>query len=167
MISVEVKGLEQLLPKIASLPDALKEEVITTAGEYALEVVKEYPPQNYITRAEAYPDAPAGPGWFSDRQRRWFFAALASGEISIPYQRTNTLKDSWVLSIASSHALLYNGAPYAPYVLGYAFQSRHEKKVGWRVTAEIIQEQLTFQNSKYRAMVHEAIRQALHKVQIE
>jgi len=167
MISLSVRGLDQLLPKIASLPDALKEEVLTAAGEYALEVVQEYPPQNYVTRAEAYPDAPAGPGWFSDKQRRWFFAALASGEISVPYQRTNNLRDAWRLVIQSGQAVLTNAASYAHWVIGFAFQSRHEKKVGWRITAELIEEQLTFKNSKYRAMVHDAIREALRKVRIE
>lgn len=169
MINIQVRGLDQLIPKIASLPDELKEQVMTHIGDYAIEVVREQqPPQKYVSRADAYPDAPAGPGWFSDRQRRWFFAALAAGELQIPYNRTGRLASGWKLEKqGDDHYILVNDVPYAPYVQGFAFQSRHEGLVGWKRINQIIDQYLTFRNSKFREAARDGIREALKKVRIE
>jgi hypothetical protein len=168
MINVQVKGLDQLLPKIASLPDELEEQVMTHVGEYSLEVVRDQqPPQRHVSRADAYPDAPAGPGWFSDRQRRWFFAALASGELQTPYRRTGTLAQGWRLEKAGDGFTLTNDVPYAHYVQGFAFQSRHEGMVGWKKVNQVIDSYLNFRNSKFRDAANEGVREALRKVKIE
>lgn len=168
MINIELKGLDQLLPKIKSLPDELKTQVLEAVGEYSVEVMQtEQPRYNYVSRADAYPDAPAGPGWFSERQRRWFFAALASGEINTPYNRTGTLAAGWRIDKAGDHFVLSNDVPYAPYVQGFAGQSRHERMVGWRNVKDLTEAYLTFRNSKYRSAVNDAVREALRKVRIE
>lgn len=168
MINVQMRGLDQLLPKIKSLPPELVEQVMTSVSEYSLEVVREQqPPQKHVSRADAYPDAPAGPGWFSDRQRRWFFAALASGELQTPYRRTGTLAEGWRLEKQGEGFVLTNSVPYAPYVQGFAFQSRHEALVGWKKVNVIIDSYLTFRNSKFRDAAREGIREALRKVKIE
>jgi hypothetical protein len=168
MINVEVRGLEQLLPNIKSLPPELIEQVMAQVGEYSLEVVRnEQPPYRYVSRADAYPDAPAGPGFFSDKQRRWFFAALASGELNIPYNRTGTLAAGWKLEKAGDNFTLVNDVPYAPYVQGFSGQSRHEGMVGWKRINQIIESYLTFRNSRFRDAANEGIREALKKVRIE
>lgn len=168
MINVEVRGLDQLLPKIASLPDELKEQVMAHVGEYALEVMREQQPaQKHVSRADAYPDAPAGPGWFSDKQRRWFFAALASGELQTPYNRTGTLARGWKLEKVGDNLALVNDVPYAVYVQGFAFQSRHERLVGWRNVRDLTEAYLSFRNSKFRDAARDAIREALRQVKIE
>ncbi len=168
MITTQIRGLDQLLPKIKSLPPELIEQVMTSVGEYSLEVIREeQPAQKHVSRADAYPDAPAGPGWFSDRQRRWFFAALASGELVTPYNRTGTLAAGWKLEKAGDNYTLVNDVPYAPYVQGFAFQSRHEALVGWKNINQVIQSYLTFRNSKFRDAANRGIREALKKVRIE
>src|SRR5512139_1044120 len=145
MINIEVKGLDQLLPKIKSLPDELKNQVVEKVSEYSLEVMRtEQPDYKYVSRADAYPDAPAGPGFFSERQRRWFFAALASGELSIPYNRTGTLAAGWQISRSGDSFTLSNDVPYAPYVQGIESQSRHERMVGWRNVKVLTEAYLTF-----------------------
>jgi len=168
MINIEMRGLDQLLPKINSLGKELVDQVVEKVSDYSLEVMRtEQPDYKYVSRADAYPDAPAGPGFFSDRQRRWFFAALASGELSIPYNRTGTLASGWTISRSGNSFVLSNNVPYAPYVQGFAGQSRHERMVGWRNVKDLTEAYLTFRNSKYRDVTREAIRQALHNVRIE
>lgn len=168
MINIEMKGLDQLLPKISSLPKELMDQVVEKVSEYSLEVMQtEQPDYKYISRAEAYPDAPAGPGFFSERQRRWFFAALTSGELSIPYNRTGTLAAGWTIRRSGDSFILSNDVPYAPYVQGFASQSRHERAVGWRNVKDLTEAYLSFRNSRYRDVTREAIREALRKVRIE
>ena len=55
--------------------DAITEDV----GDYLVNVLRSYPPQNYVTRKAAY-----GQTFFSDKQRRWFFAALEAENYRYP-----------------------------------------------------------------------------------
>lgn len=52
----------------------------------------------------------------SDKSRRFFFAALRSGQITVPYQRTGVTGRSWMIEPTSYGALLSNSAPGAKYV---------------------------------------------------
>lgn len=163
MINVQVKGLDQLIPKIRSLPPELQEQVVAEVGEYSLEVMRgEQPEYNYVSREAAY-----GTPFFSDAQRGWFFAALARGEIEIPYRRTGALAGGWNIQREKERFILNNAVPHAPYVQGIAAQSRHERMVGWKNAYEVIEASLTFRNSRFRDAVHEAYRKALHNVRIE
>lgn len=85
-----------------------------------------YPPQNYVTRKQAY-----GQTFQSDRQRRWFFAALNSGEINVPYQRTGHLGEAWQWDMKPRSDIIYNDSPYEKWTIGNA-RSEHEKLVGWK-----------------------------------
>lgn len=92
--SIQVTGLESILPKIRSLPDKCIHQVLDDAEGYSLDVIrKEQPPYKYVSRKAAY-----GRSFFSDKQRRYFFAALKDGRIDTPYRRTGTLRGSWSAS---------------------------------------------------------------------
>lgn len=120
----------------------------------ALSLKESYPAYKYVSRAEAYPDAPAGPGWFSDRQRRYVMAKMRKGEIAIPYQRTDTLKQGW----QSTGVGIKNTVPYSRYVQGSMSQSQHENLVGWPTTRNWLKEHIGQIIDRARPVIAEALR---------
>jgi hypothetical protein len=70
--------------------------VLRDAMEIAVERVR--------TQIAIYPPPPSGYRmvWKSEKQRRWFFAALRSGEIQVPYRRTMTLQKRWTTRVSGS-----------------------------------------------------------------
>ena len=159
--SIEIQGLEQVISRIKSLPDEGKKQVLTDVAEYSLEVIKEYPPQKFVTRLAAY-----GKTFFSDKQRRWFFANLREGKISVPYHRTNGLANSWQATIGTDQVKFNTNYAAAPYVVGFAAQSRHEAAVGWKKVDEIVDGKLSFKSSKFRNVVTEAYQRAIRKLKL-
>jgi len=110
-------------------------QTVEEVGAFLLPKLKKYPPRRYVSRKAAY-----GRTFFSDRQRRWFFAALRSGELSIPYGRSGTLAAGWeVQPVGTQEVRLVNSVGYAGYVMGDT-QSRHEKLVGWRTVRQYVRE---------------------------
>jgi hypothetical protein len=86
-----------------------------------------YPPYRYVSRRQAY-----GVTFFTDRQRRWFFAALRSGELQIPYARTQRLRYGWrSTTYAPGQIRIVNDVPYTRYVQSKPEQSRMMRLIGW------------------------------------
>lgn len=54
----------------------------------------------------------------SDKQRRYFFAALRSGEIRVPYQRTHDLGSKWQTLPFAHGILLRSQMGYSEIVIG-------------------------------------------------
>lgn len=140
-IGVDITGIEQIKAKLDAMPEAVADAGVEAANEYLRGVLQRYPPQKDVTRASAYPEVG---GWFSDRQRRWFFANLREGNISVPYVRTNRLSNAWKLYGQGKTQIIANESPGAQYVQGVwkGEQSRHENKVGWKGVNVIIEERL-------------------------
>jgi hypothetical protein len=137
MIGVEVQGIEAVKAALAKAANAgTMHEVTQSAGEYMRGQMRKYPPYQYISRQRAY-----GKTFQSDRQRRWFFAALRSGELTLPYQRTNTLKSGWQLTRSGPNDLLLtNDVPYARFVQESP-QARMMTYIGWRSQERVIYEE--------------------------
>ena len=144
LIGISVEEIPHgIRDRLKKLPDDVSFYVTAAAGEYLAKKFEKPPGYRYVSRAAAYPDAPAGPGWFSDRQRRWFFAALRRGAISIPYVRTGTLEGNWkVMPFGSRDHIVVNDTPYAGFVMGDQEQSRHEGMAGWKKLQSIVSENL-------------------------
>lgn len=134
-IAIDVNGLENLQALLHKLPAAIRGEVIDAVSEYLLNVYRAYPPYNYVSRKAAY-----GVTFFTDKQRRWFFAALKSGELSIPYRRTQTLRRGWHQIGQGENSLLVNETPYAAWMMGPGEQSRHAIAMGWKDIDKIAKE---------------------------
>ena len=84
--------LQKLLPKIKALPATLRQELKrghAEAGAFAQAFLAKYPTQRGGFKAV----------FKSDRQRRFFFWALKSGAITVPYRRTGTLGRSWNMNV--------------------------------------------------------------------
>jgi len=160
-MSIRISGLDDVISRIRRLPPVLKEEVLSEVSDYALDVLREYPPQKYVSRADAY-----GTPFFTEKQRRFFFWALRSGAIDTPYNRTGTLADSWSARQAEGQVYFENSAPHAPYVMGFTAQSRHEAKVGWKKITALLSGPLSFRSSAFRAVVARAYQAALRRLNL-
>lgn len=95
---------------------------------------QEYPPEKRVTRRQAY-----GVTFFTAKQRRWFWAALNSGELELPYRRTNTLRDSWNISGGNDRVMVTNTADYFKFVHERGRQSRMMTIIGWKTVSYWLQ----------------------------
>ena len=81
----------------------------------------------------------------TDKQRRFFFAALREGRIEVPYRRTMTLGRRWTTEISGSGLDLVgrvgNNTSYGPFVMARADQAAYHAGV-WPL-AEDVAEQAT------------------------
>lgn len=82
--------------------------------------------------ADCYPQQKHVPMEFvSDKQRRWFFAALRNGEIEVPYKRTRQLSRGWETRADRGDVEVVNPVRYAAWVMGRRHQTSMMKKIGW------------------------------------
>lgn len=152
-VGVEIDGIEELQAKLKQLPDAAKDEGADEAYKYLLNVMRQYPPQKRVTRKQAY-----GVTFFSDKQRRFFFRALANGEISVPYKRSQVMKRSWRKVGDGARAFLVNESDYAPFMYDDKKQSRMSRLIGWKTISQTIKEKTTEVVRRFDAGVKKAIK---------
>lgn len=159
-IGIDIQGddLKNFQNFLAKYPEEAQAMISDDVNAYLLKVVGEYPSPNYITRTAAY-----GAPFFTERQRRWFFAALKSGTISVPYHRTQGLREAWRKEGTGTNAILVNESPGAPFVMGDNTQSRHEKLVGWKTIGTIIQER----TSRIVQIANAAAKKAIKKLHMK
>ncbi len=96
--------------------------------------MQEYPPEKRVTRKQAY-----GVTFFTDKQRRWFFAALNSGELELPYRRTGALREGWRIMHVENKYALTNDVGYAGFVQERSQQSRMQRIIGWKTVSTQLQ----------------------------
>jgi hypothetical protein len=162
-IGIDITGEKKIAEALEKLPDAVADAGVEAADDYLLKVLREYPPQKYVTRAKAYPET--GDGFFTTKQRRWFFWALHSGKINVPYRRTQGLRKGWKTYGTGRKQIIANETPGAQFVQGAGTQSRHEKLVGWQTTADIIEERMDKIIKAFNGAVKKAARKLGLKVE--
>jgi hypothetical protein len=97
-ISIEASELESFGQQIAAAPELIKTVSGTFVSNTAKDVlgfVRTYPPP---ARGIKQP-------FVSDKQRRFFFAALRSGRIQVPYQRTGHQGFSWLYRLVPGESV--------------------------------------------------------------
>jgi hypothetical protein len=129
-IVVAVDGIEALLSRVER---AVGNAVLRAAMEKATALIQ--------ARLAVYPPAQRRPMTFvSDKQRRFFFAALREGRIEVPYRRTGTLGRRWTTEISGSGLDLVgrvgNNTSYGPYVMGRASQAAYHAG-NWQVAEDV------------------------------
>ena len=105
-------------------------QTLEEVGGFMREKLRDYPAYRYVSRKAAY-----GQSFFSDKQRRWFFAALAEGRITPgKANRTGALGEGWQIVKTDPKALnLVNEVPYAVFVQGTVTQqARQPRMAGWK-----------------------------------
>lgn len=131
-VRVKMEGLDELVRLLGAerARKAVREAV--RAGTIAVHKrLPPYPPQAHRPME-----------WKSDRQRRWFFWALRTGRIKVPYRRTGTLGRFFatrVLETGSKRIVGEIGTHirYAPWVVseetwrGIGPQARIHRGVWW------------------------------------
>lgn len=134
-IVVTVEGIPELQARLGrALSDAVLRGAMTQATALVQRRLAVYPPASHRKMV-----------WVSEKQRRFFFAALREGTIEVPYRRTGTLGRRWTSAITGSGDNLVgtvgNNTSYGPYVMSRADQAAYHAGV-WPV-AEDVADQMT------------------------
>ena len=146
MINIRIgppKGISKIVGILNKLTGGAVDVAVNAFMAAVFPFLKNYPPQNKITRAQAYPQEITisyGPhmgkqvqGYFSSKQYYWVLL-----NVSAPYVRTNKTKDSFVM-VKSSGGVGYikNTHPPSKYSMGDS-QANLNKLVGWETARAII-----------------------------
>jgi hypothetical protein len=136
-VTVKIRGAEEVEAFLATVPYGAKGLAAQAYAAYLLgndkHGLKHYPAYKSITRKQAY-----GKSFETDKQRSWFFWALKNGTLSVPYNRTNNMKNGWVVSGKKWTPKLKNQIPYVTHVMDDTKQSRLSKLIGWRKVSKVI-----------------------------
>jgi hypothetical protein len=86
-------------------------------------------------------------GFVSAKQRKFFFWALRTGRIEVPYRRglspnSERLAQRWTAVQRGLSTIVGNNASYAPYVQGNR-QSAYHKRVGWKTARDVLKAEKT------------------------
>ena len=115
-LTITIKGLDEALKALA-----IPEERITSVAAKAAALAT-------IAEAKPYPGASGKKQPFtSAKQRRYFFAALRKGQISVPYRRTFGLQDAWDYELTPTGATVTNPSPHADYTIVKGRQAKYHK----------------------------------------
>jgi hypothetical protein len=123
---------------IKQLPTKIRGVALEVVAKYMLEKYKKYPRYKNVARKRAYPEVD---GFFSDKQRRFVMAKIASGEIQPGKQnRTDKLKNDWRIVGSLSPLKIVNDNPAAVFAYDPQFQARQLDLVGWKDIGEMTEE---------------------------
>lgn len=141
-MTVQITGVDNLVSKLRILGKLQVVRAYMQAGaEYIKGKLAVFPAQRRLTRTEVY-----GQPFQSEKQKRFFFAALADGRIEVPYHRDESeasyrFGDRW--NIAESDKGLTqtidNDTPYGHWVMGDD-QSLFMQAMGWHKVSDIAEE---------------------------
>ena len=138
-MSKNIIGVRELLGKLDSLQKMKAAKAgIKAAALYLKGIVAKYPKSQRLTRESVY-----GRPFQTDRQRRFFFAALRDGRIEVPYQRgespgSQRFKESWTIATENQGltAIIGNNTTYGKYLKDAELQSKYAKAVGWTTVSD-------------------------------
>lgn len=127
-----------LMELINDLPRNMRGVAVEAASVYLVgdgtRGLTHYPAYRFISRTAAY-----GRPFQSDRQRRWFFAALRQGTILPGYpRRTGNTQRAWVITNSGVKSTIRNDTAGAFYTVGDPGQARLNELAGWRRLGLII-----------------------------
>jgi hypothetical protein len=132
ILTISVSGIKEVKAKLSKLGPEARARVADDASEFILDKLRKYPKQKRVSRLSAY-----GRSFFSDKQRKFFFASLRSGKINIPYSRTQEFKLGWKkVTGHTGAALVQNNVPYGKYLMDDYSQSRMSKAIGWQTLGQ-------------------------------
>ena len=117
------QDVDKIKEKLGKLVPGYIDAGSEAASKYLLDVLvnKEIPEWRKVTRTSVY-----GEPFKTDKQRRFFFAALADGRIEVPYQRrgkSDGIQSNWKIEGSGAEVTLTNDAPAAVYLYDNQKQS--------------------------------------------
>jgi hypothetical protein len=131
------RQLAKIQKMLDELPRGSKSIVVPAVNEYLIgdesHGLKHEPAYKTVDRTSAY-----GFPFFTDKQRKWFFWALDSGEIN-PGQdnRTGRFSSGWKVRGDLYRQTIYNDVPYGKWLMSEG-QARQPALVGWRKISEVV-----------------------------
>lgn len=127
--------------KIDAIPNELDRNWAAASDEAAKEILMSPGIVDYPIQKIGVPQP-----FKTDKSRRYFFAALRRGEITVPYRRgqgkSQTYGKQWYVETSGMTATIANRATYARYLAGETEQSAYMKARGWRKIKEVADEKL-------------------------
>ena len=147
-----IRNMNRIRQYIDKLPKMVRGDATEVAAQVFIDKLRVYPPYVYVSRRRAYGNRASGVtgiradsrGWFSAKQRRWFFWALKSGLINPGVDnRTNKISEGWVLQKSGTKVQIENKAPGVKWVMGDMTQARQPHLVGWETAGVIIRHKET------------------------
>ena len=153
-IAIDVEGLAPLVKGLNKLPQEVQDAAGDDVSEYLINILRHYPSQKRVTRAQAY-----GTTFFSDNQRKFFFAALRDGRISVPYRRTQTFRNAWRQIGKGIKSIIANEVSYGGFLMGDSEQSRMSKLIGWKTLSNLLKER----QSKIVKILEAAVKKGMKK----
>lgn len=123
--SIRITGLDEALRALSISNREIVQHVGKAAALSMIGFVKPYPGASRKKQP-----------FVSAKQRRYFFAALKSGEITVPYRRTFDLQDAWAFTITDGGADITNSSAHAAYTINKETQSGYHKGT-WKTTEEL------------------------------
>lgn len=131
--SLELSGSDPLIAKLNALGRmSFANALLMAGGFYLARKFATYPPRKRPTRKSVY-----GTSFKTEKQRKYFFAALHKGEIDVPYRRgispgSETLGRRWTVYSKSQFVVAVgNNASYARKVQSLQNQALYMAAVGW------------------------------------
>jgi hypothetical protein len=105
--------------------------------------LKVEPPYKYVSRFSAYGLQDGGPGWFSDKQRRYVMAMIRKGVITPgTSQRTGTTSAGWHVESKGAKSVIVNTTEGARWTQNNYWQARQPARVGWHKAGDTIDKNL-------------------------
>ena len=153
--TITIKGLDKLTKKIKNI-EGLKPVIaaLKAGATHIKGKIAEYPPAERAHRPQPF---------ISDKQRRWFFAALRSGEIEVPYRRTfspnsETLSKKWTIGERDGGLtqIIGNNVSYGPFVQGNK-QTAFHRVTGWKTTDQVAEEEAKTVNKFVQEHIEKAL----------
>ena len=152
LLGIDFENDAQFQAWIAHISDGrIRDTVTDDVAKYMLNVLRAYPPYRKVTRESVY-----GAPFQSDKQRRWFFAALNDGSLQLPYKRTQQLSNGWQIVGEGAKTILVNEVPHAKYAYG---GNRLLGAIGWKRLEQIVSER----KAKIQEIIKAAVKKALRK----
>lgn len=137
-MKVRMTGVEEIKAFIKRIvPRGMKKVVMFEIATHLIgndsHGLRHEPSYKYVTRKSAY-----GFTFFTDRQRRWFWAN--GGPDMIGNNRTGAIKNGWDFTDQGNwdRVSIFNQAPGVEHVMG-DMQARQPAKVGWRKARDVIE----------------------------
>jgi len=141
MSGAHIEGMDGLRKKVARLENLTGvKAALKAAGKHVEGKVKAYPHRTSPSRASVY-----GSTFKSDKQRRFFFAALRSGSIDVPYKRgispaSESHGRRWTTRVTGLRAVIGANTSYGPLLQDAEKQTKYAAVQGWKTT-ELVAEQ--------------------------
>ena len=108
---------EKLADAVSNLPELTIDAAEFFLGELLQELLEDLPKPPPSGTAKAQ-----WPGFLTDKQRRWYFWALKSGELDRQRAAAPKMNERWATEMRAGAAgiigILYNDAPHMPWVVG-------------------------------------------------